>query len=145
MTAQLTAREIEIVKSTQPVLATHGIAITTRMYERLFTEHPEVAEMFTTPGQQERLADAVLAYCENIDNVEALLPVVKNIAKKHVKAGVAAEQYDVVGGHLLGAMVDVLGELDATIIEAWASAYNVLAEVFISLEAELIAETGGTL
>lgn len=143
MITQLTAEEIEIVKSTQPALETHGLAITTRMYERLFAEHPEVAEMFTTPGQQERLADAVLAYCENIDNLEALLPVVNNIAKKHVKAGVVAEQYDVVGGHLLGAMVDVLGELDVTIIDAWGSAYNVLADVFISLEAELLAETGG--
>lgn len=139
MSEALPPEKIEIVKSTHPVLAEHGLAITTRMYERLFAEHPEVAEMFTVPGQEERLAAAVLAYCENIDNVAVLLPVVRNIAKKHVASGVVAEQYEIVGGHLLGAMVDVLGELDAAVVDAWACAYGVLVDAFITIESDLLS------
>ena len=38
----LNAKTIEIIKSTVPVLEVHGNAITTRFYERLFTNHPEM-------------------------------------------------------------------------------------------------------
>lgn len=36
----LSEKTKEVVKSTYPVLQEHGVAITTRMYERLFDEHP---------------------------------------------------------------------------------------------------------
>ncbi len=131
----------QIVTATKPVLEEHGLAITTRMYERLFTEHPEVESMFAgaAPGQPERLAGAVLAYAENIDQVEALVPVVQEIAVKHVAAGAEHDHYDIVGGALLGAMVDVLGELDPSVLDAWGAAYGFLADIFISVEANLMA------
>ncbi len=130
-----------IVKSTHPVVQEHGLAITTRMYEKLFTEYPDTKAFFadTTPGQEQRLANAVIAYAANIDKIETLVPVVQGIAAKHVAAGVQAEHYPIVGEMLLGAMTDVLGELDASIVDAWAAAYGYLADIFISTEAELYA------
>ena len=130
-----------IVSSTKPVLEEHGLAITTSMYERLFTEHPEVESLFAgaAPGQADRLAGAVLAYAEHIENIEALVPVVQEIGAKHVAAGVEPAHYDVVGGALLGAMVDVLGELDPAVLDAWGEAYGFLADVFIGIEADLAA------
>lgn len=130
-----------IVSATKPVLEEHGLAITTRMYERLFDEHPEVESLFAgaAPGQADRLAGAVLAYAEHIENIEVLVPVVQQIGVKHVAAGVEPAHYDVVGGALLGAMVDVLGELDPAVLDAWGEAYGFLADVFISIEADLAA------
>lgn len=135
----LSAQTKEIVGATKPVLEEHGLAITTRMYERLFSEHPEVEHLFSgaAPGQAERLAGAVLAYAENIDNVDALVPVVRDIGAKHVAAGVEPAHYAVVGEALLGAMVDVLGELDSAVLDAWGEAYGFLADIFIGVEAEL--------
>jgi nitric oxide dioxygenase len=135
----LSPQTIETVKATAPILKEHGVAITTRMYEILFTEHPEVKELFSSgPGEQEkRLADAVLAYATNIDKLETLTPVVQNIATKHVAKGVQADHYPVVGATLLTAMGDVLGPLDASIVDAWAEAYGYLADIFITTEAEL--------
>ena len=134
----LSAETKEIVKATKPTLEQHGLAITSRLYERLFTEHPETEQLFagSSPGQAARLADAVLAYADNIDNIEALVPVVEQIAAKHVAAGVQPAHYDIVGTALLRSMVDVLGELDIAVIEAWSEAYGVLSSVFISTEAE---------
>lgn len=137
--AELTQETITTVKSTYPVLKEHGVAITTRLYERLFAEHPDVAQMFAAaaPGQPERLANAVLAYCQNIDRLDALGPTVERIAAKHVGAGVEPAQYAIVGDILLGSMVEVLGGLDTAIIDAWSQAYSFLADVFINAEAEL--------
>lgn len=38
MTAALSQRTIDIVKSTVPALEAHGVAITRNMYERLFCD-----------------------------------------------------------------------------------------------------------
>ncbi len=135
----LSAETKEIVKSTRPVLEQHGLAITARLYERLFSTYPEVEALFAgaAPGQDARLAGAILAYADNIDNIESLVPVVGQIAEKHVAAGVEAAHYEIVGTELLGAMVDVLGELDIAVIDAWSEAYTFLADIFIETEAAL--------
>ncbi len=127
------------VAATVPILKEHGVAITRRMYERLFENHPSVVSLFDNApdDQAERLANAVLAYAENIDNVAVLLPVVNSIAEKHVGAGVDPALYETVGGELLGAMVDVLGELPSEVVSAWAEAYGYLADLFIEIETEL--------
>jgi nitric oxide dioxygenase len=142
-TTDLSESTKAIVRATRPVLEEHGLAITTRMYERLFDEHPDTRALFagTADGQAKRLAGAVLAYADGIDDIDRLLPVVTNIAKKHVAAGIADAHYGFVGSALLGAMVDVLGELDASVIVAWTEAYTYLANIFISLEKNLAEST----
>ena len=50
MTASLSLETKAIVKATAPALQQHGVAITTRMYERLFT-NPEVRAMFDQAAQ----------------------------------------------------------------------------------------------
>jgi|GEM_PF-1674136 len=137
--AGLSADTRSIITTTRPVLEAHDLAITSRMYERLFAEHPETEALFSSaaPGQEQRLANAVLAYAEHIDDLAPIEPVVVAIAEKHVAAGVSAEHYPIVGGALLGAMVDVLGELDSTVIDAWAEAYEYLAGIFIAVEVGL--------
>lgn len=130
----------EIVKATAPVLQAKGVEITTRMYERLFNEYPETKELFanTKDGQAERLANAVIAYAQNIDNLELLGPSVVAIAKKHVAVNVQAEHYPIVGNVLLAAMQDVLGDsASEDIIDAWKEAYFFLADVFIEKEQSL--------
>lgn len=135
----LSAETKSIVAETVPVLEAHGLAITARLYERLFNEHPQVERLFsgTGPGQPERLAGAVLAYAQNIETVEEMLPAVEAIAAKHVAAGVLPSHYDIVGTTLLASMVDVLGGVDISVIDAWSEAYEFLANIFIGVEAEM--------
>jgi len=133
----------DIVKATAPILQERGVEITTRMYERLFSEYPETKAFFknTKDGQAERLANAVLAYAQNIDKLEALGPSVAAIAKKHVAVNVQPEHYPIVGSVLLAAMQDVLGDAaNDEILEAWKEAYFFLAGIFIEKEEELYSE-----
>ncbi|WP_053368529.1 NO-inducible flavohemoprotein [Bacillus sp. FJAT-27245] len=145
----LDQKKIDIVKSTVPVLEQYGEKITTRFYELMFGAHPELLNIFNhanqKQGRQQRaLADAVYAAAMYIDNLEAILPVVKNIAQKHRSLGVKPEHYPIVGKYLILAIKDVLGD-QATdeIIGAWTEAYGVIADAFISIEAEMYNEAAG--
>lgn len=133
----------EIVKTTAPILQDKGVEITTRMYERMFSEYPETKVLFanTKDGQADRLANAVLAYAQNIDKLEALGPSIAAIAKKHVAVKVQPEHYPIVGTVLLAAMQDVLGDAaNDEIIAAWKEAYFFLADIFIGEEKGLYNE-----
>jgi nitric oxide dioxygenase len=142
----LDQKTIEIIKSTVPVLEQHGEAITTRFYQMMFGNHPELLNIFNhanqKQGRQQRaLAGTVYAAAQYIDNLEAILPVVKQIAHKHRSLGIKAEHYPIVGKHLLLAIKDVLGDAASDeIIDAWAKAYSVIADAFIGVEAEMYNE-----
>ncbi|MFE1245367.1 NO-inducible flavohemoprotein [Fictibacillus sp. NPDC058756] len=139
----LQARTIEIIKSTVPVLEVHGEAITSRFYQLLFTKHPELLNIFNHANQkkgrqQAALANAVYAAAANIDKLEMIIPVVKQIAHKHRSLGVKPEHYPVVGENLLQAIKDVLGDAATDeIINAWAEAYGVIADAFIGVERDM--------
>lgn len=142
----LEQKTIEIIKSTVPVLEKHGETITTRFYQLMFGNHPELLNIFNHANQkqgrqQKALAGTVYAAAMYIDNLEAILPVVKQIAHKHRSLGIKPEHYPIVGKHLLLAIKDVLGDAATDeIIDAWGQAYNLIADAFISVEAEMYEE-----
>ncbi|MBG9775891.1 NO-inducible flavohemoprotein [Brevibacillus laterosporus] len=138
----LSEKTIKIIKSTVPVLEKHGIDITKRFYQLLFTKHPELLNIFNHANQkqgrqQTALANAVYAAAQYIDKLETIIPVVKQIGHKHRSLGIKAEHYPIVGENLLAAIKDVLGDLATDeILQAWAEAYGVIADAFIGVEAE---------
>ncbi|GGF17658.1 flavohemoprotein [Halobacillus andaensis] len=142
MATQLSEKTIQTVKSTVPVLAEHGEAITTHFYQRMFADHPELKNIFNMTnqkaGRQPRaLANAVYAAAQHIDNLEAILPTVDQIAEKHRSLNVKPEHYPIVGEYLLVAIKEVLGDAATDdIIEAWGEAYGAIADVFIQVEQE---------
>lgn len=150
MSQPLSAKSIALVKATAPALQQHGLAITQRMYERLF-ENDDVKAMFDQAAQAsgeqpKRLAAAILAYAQNIDKLEALAAPVMRMAARHVETGVKAEHYPLVANALLPAIRDVLGDAASDeILAAWGEAYWFLADVLIGKESALYAETEGCL
>ena len=139
MTKMLSAETIAIVKSTAPALQQHGVAITTRMYERLFVD-PEIKALFDEAAQEsgeqpKRLAAAILAYAKNVDNLGALTQAVERMVARHVEVGVKPEHYPVVAAALLPAIKDVLGDaVDQQVLNAWGEAYWFLAHILIDAE-----------
>ena len=137
---------IDIIKSTVPTLKTHGMEITKTFYKNMFEQNPEVKPLFNMDKQEsgeppKALAMSILAAAQNIDNLSAIMPVVKRIGSIHCNAKVKPEHYPIVGKHLLGAIKEVLAdEATEDIINAWAKAYEVLSEVFINNEKKIYAE-----
>ena len=140
----LCAEQIALIKATVPLLESGGEALTTHFYKLLLSEHPEVKPLFNqahqASGEQPRaLANGVLMYARHIDRLEALGPLVAQIINKHVALQVQPEHYPLVGSCLLRAIREVLGEAIATdaVIDAWAAAYQQLADLLIGQEERL--------
>jgi nitric oxide dioxygenase len=143
MAEPLSPATLAIVRATAPAIRAHGLAITTRMYERLFADG-RVKALFeaaaATRGagpheQPKRLAAAILAYAEHVDRPEALAPAIALMAARHVETGVRPEHYALVAAALLPAIRDVLGEAATDpMLDAWSDAYGFLAEVLMQQE-----------
>jgi nitric oxide dioxygenase len=144
MPTPLSPETIAIVKATAPALQQHGVAITTRMYERLFTD-PAVKALFDQAAQESgeqprRLAGAILAFAKNVDRLEVLESAVARMAERHVESHVRPEHYPLVAEALLPAIRDVLGDAATDeVLGAWGEAYWFLADVLIGSEAALYA------
>jgi nitric oxide dioxygenase len=140
----LQVKTIEIVKSTVPLLEEKGVEITTCFYQILFAENPQLLNIFNHTNQKkgrqpQALANAVYAAAKYIDQLEVIIPVVKQIGHKHRSLGVKAEHYPIVGGCLLRAIKEVTNA-PQEVLDAWGEAYGVIAEAFIQVEAEMYTE-----
>ncbi|KEI70774.1 NO-inducible flavohemoprotein [Endozoicomonas elysicola] len=143
----LSEQTIQIVKATAPVLAEHGETITRHFYQQMFSQNPELLNIFNatnqkTGRQQAALANAVYAYAANIDNLGVLTAAVQRIAHKHASFNILPEQYPIVGKHLLEAVTHVLGDAATDeILNAWREAYGFLAALFIEVEEGIYRES----
>lgn len=142
-----------LIKATIPILQSSGEILTDYFYKRMFEYNPELKSVFNMGNQangkqKHALAGAVLAYAEHIDNPSVLINVLKGIGNKHVSLNIQAEDYAIVGGHLIASIQEVLGDVATPeLVEAWTVAYNELAEIMIGIEAEFYLKntekTGG--
>lgn len=137
----LTQSQIEIIKATAPVVAEHARDITEVFYPLMFTRYPEVKAYFNqthqeTGSQRQALANAVIAYASNIENLQALGDAVALIAQKHCSLNIRPEHYPIVGECLMAAIGEVLGDaVTPEIADAWGAAYQQLADILIGAEA----------
>ncbi|MGI2173821.1 NO-inducible flavohemoprotein [Shewanella ulleungensis] len=131
---------VQIIKATVPALQIYANDITSHFYPLLFAQHPEVLPFFNQTNQDKgtqpkALANAVIAYGANIDELGNLSDAVSKIVQKHTALGILPQQYDAVGSCLLQAIKAVLGDAATDeVIDAWAKAYGQLANILIAAE-----------
>ncbi|BCQ64635.1 hypothetical protein PBOI14_63850 [Pseudomonas sp. Boi14] len=143
----LSVQDRAIIKATVPLLESGGEALITHFYRMMLSEYPQVRPLFNqahqASGDQPRaLANGVLMYARHIDQLDQLGDLVAKIINKHVALQILPEHYPIVGGCLLRAISEVLGSEIATqeVIDAWAAAYNQLADILIGAEAAIYDE-----
>jgi len=145
MTKTLSPETMALVKLTAPALQQHGLAITTRMYERLFVD-PEIKALFdqaaqTSGEQPKRLAGAILAFAQNVDKLHVLEPALARISARHVATKIKPEHYPAVANALLPAIKDVLGDAATDdVLQAWGEAYWFLADILVGHEKTMYDE-----
>ncbi|UUF16996.1 NO-inducible flavohemoprotein [Flavobacterium panici] len=134
------------MKATVPILRASGEDLTNYFYARMFKHHPELRNMFNMGNQangrqKSALANAVLAYAENIEDPSVLIGILKGIGTKHRSLNIQPEQYKIVGTHLIASIGEVVGEAATLpILEAWTVAFYELADIMINLEKGLYEE-----
>lgn len=139
----LTESQKAFIKASVPILESSGELLTSKFYNKMLNNFPEVKPFFNETNQKNLkqpriLAFAVLNYAKNIDDLTPLLGFVHQIVVKHVGLQVKAEHYPIVGSCLLGTMKELLGEEIATpeFLKAWEIAYGNLAQILINAEFE---------
>jgi nitric oxide dioxygenase len=146
MSNPLSDKTIATVKATVPALEAHGLEIVRTMYANMF-RNADIRALFNQShhggegSQPKALTAAILAYANNIDNLDALAPAVERIAQKHVGLQILPEHYPYVADALLVAIREVLGDAATEeVMAAWAEAYWFLADILIGRETALYGE-----
>ena len=147
----LSDKTIEIVKSTVPLLAQAGTAVTDHFYKRMFSHNPELKNIFNmanqdTGRQQFALFNALAAYAQNIDNLGVLKEALARINHKHTSLNILPEHYPIVGAHLIGTLKELIpAQFTPDVEYAWREAYALLADICITEEAALYEHSKNTI
>ena len=104
-------------------------------YGRLFETAPETRALFRgdidTQGQ--KLMSALATVVNSLGDFEAIVPVARHLAKRHVAYGVAREHYSLVRSALLWTLEQGLAdEFSPALRAAWEAAYSALSEAMIA-------------
>ena len=129
----MTPNDIQLLRSSWPLVAARTAELTTGFYSRLFEIDESAARLFAgvdMVSQRVKLGQALAIVVHALDDVDRLLPALSAMARRHAHYGVEDRHFESVGDALLWSLSDVLG--DAFTFEtraAWAQAFAIVASV----------------
>ena len=140
----MTPQQKELVKQTWTMVVPIADTAAELFYGRLFELDPSVKPMFKhdMTEQGKKLMKTINIAVEALDDVEPLVPTLKQMGADHAGYGVVDRDYNVVGAALLWTLEQGLGEVFTDEVKnAWAAVYEVLANTMKSgaAEAEIAA------
>jgi hemoglobin-like flavoprotein len=130
----MTPEQLALVQSSYQRLGTRLPAMASRFYQELFSRDPALRLLFTTDmaEQQVRFALKLTEIVRAMPRLDELLAQTRALGARHVSYGARAADYQTVGVALLGALAAILGDdFDPPTHEAWAAAYNLMAETML--------------
>jgi hemoglobin-like flavoprotein len=101
-------------------------------YGRLFEMDPALRPLFRgdVKDQGKKLMSTLKVAVHALDRLDALVPTVQALGRRHLAYGVRDEHYDIVGAALLWTLEKGLGaEWTPEVADAWTTVYGVLAKV----------------
>lgn len=105
-------------------------------YDRLFALDPGLKPLFVKRdmrAQKLALVQALSVAVAGLDDIDSLMPVLRDLGARHASYGVRDRHYAVVGQALIWTLERGLGP-DATpdVLEAWAAAYAFISAQMIT-------------
>jgi nitric oxide dioxygenase len=131
----LSARDKKLVQQSFAKVVPIADTAAAIFYKKLFEYDPALKKLFKgdMKDQGKKLMTTLKVAVNSLDNLEALVPVLQNLAKQHVNYGVTADDYTPVGNALLYALETGLGpDWTPETRAAWVSTYRTMAEVMRS-------------
>lgn len=103
-------------------------------YDRLFELDPKLRALFPTDltAQKQKLMTMITTAVRSLGDLDALVPVLQSLGRRHVGYGVKEEHYPTVGAALLDTLAKGLGPaFTPTVKESWTAVYGVLSTTMI--------------
>lgn len=132
----ITDRQKQLVAETFARVGPISDQAATMFYSRLWEIAPESKALFTETNMRQqgmKLIQTIGIAVKSLDNLDNLVPIVRDLGKRHIAYGVTREQYTIVGEALLWTLEQALGaDFTSEVRDAWASVYGVLSSVATS-------------
>lgn len=128
----MTPEQVELVQSTWKKVETISEQAAELFYGKLFELDPSVKPLFKgdMKEQGKKLMQMIGIAVAGLTKLDAIVPAVQELGRRHVDYNVIDEHYDTVGNALLWTLEQGLGaDFTAETAEAWALTYTTLATV----------------
>lgn len=136
----------QVVRETWKQVTPVADAAAAMFYSRLFEIDPTTQPLFEGKDiaeQRRKLVASLTMAVNGLDDLDALVPVIQDLGRRHVDYGVEDMQYDSVGAALLWTLEQGLGEAwTPQAAEAWTEVYQLLAKVMLDAASEHAASAG---
>lgn len=132
------AKTVELVQTSFEAVKPIAATAAEIFYTKLFELDPNLKPLFPAADEDKmkeqgnKLMTMLSAAVAGLSNVEALIPVLQDLGKRHVAYRVEKSHYDTVGAALLGTLEAGLGDaFTPDVKQAWTDVYGVMASVMI--------------
>ncbi len=130
----MTPEQIALVQSGFPKVAAIRDTAAQLFYARLFQLDPSLESLFhgDMKRQGRKLMDAMAFVVDGLNDLDGILPAIRDLGRRHAGYGVDPRHYQTVGAALLWTLERGLGDdfTDDT-RRAWAAAYGLLSSAMI--------------
>ena len=126
----MTPQQIALVRASFAQVSPIADSAAKLFYSRLFELDPTLRTLFRSSleSQGSKLMNMLAGAVCLLDQPEKLMPVVRNLGRRHVAYGVDTQHYDTVGSALLWTLEKGLGaDFTPEVENAWAAVYAALA------------------
>ena len=130
----MTPEQITLMQSSFDSLGPLLPTLAARFYEELFGRNPPLRSLFTTEmaEQEMRFTEKLTEIVWAMPRLDDLLSHTRALGARHLAYGVRTADYQAVRDALMAALAAVLGDaFDPDTREAWALAYNLVAETML--------------
>jgi hemoglobin-like flavoprotein len=135
----MTSYQISLVqKSWRQVLPISDTAAAL-FYKELFRRDPELRALFKGDMKEQgrKLMTVMTVVVQGLPRLEALVPEVQELGRRHARYGVRPQHYDTVGAALLWTLGHGLGDaFTPEVKEAWTETYAALSRTMKDAVAE---------
>jgi hemoglobin-like flavoprotein len=135
----VTPHQIKLVQNSFAQVAPISTIAADLFYGRLFEIAPSVRRMFPQDMVQQKMKLMTMlgVVVNGLSKIDALLPAVRALGKRHAGYDVHPEHFAPVGSALIWTLEQGLGDdFTPEVKEAWTTAYGVLSSVMIEAMAE---------
>lgn len=128
----MTSNEIQIVQSTFEKVRPIAVAAASLFYQKLFELDPSVAKLFKGDMKEQgrKLMNMIAAGVHGLSDTARLVPVLRDLGRRHGGYGVVGKHYVTVGSALIWTLEQGMGrDFTPEVRDAWCAAYELMAGV----------------